>query len=130
VRVLLTFLVVLVHLAVTYGSLGDWYYRGPQTSKLATLVLPIFAAATQAFFMGLFFLIAAYFTPASLARKGLRRFLGDRFLRLGIPLLFYIMVLNPAIVALVHFNRLEGSYVDFLLQYYGRLLGIGPMWFC
>lgn len=128
-RVLLTCLVVLVHLAITYGSLGDWYYRDPQTSKLATLVLTIFAATTQAFFMGFFFLIAAYFTPASLARKGLQRFLGDRFLRLGIPLLFYMMVLNPAIVAIVHFNRLEGSYVDLILQYYGRMLGIGPMWF-
>ena len=69
------------------------------------------------------------FTPTSLARKGLKRFLGDRFLRLGIPLLFYLLVLNPVIVAIVHLNRFEGSYVELFRQHYGSMLGIGPMWF-
>lgn len=128
-RVLLTCLVVLVHLAVTYGAVGDWYYRDPQTSKLATLVFTVFTAITQAFFMGFFFLIAGYFTPASLARKGLNRFLGDRILRFGIPLVFYTLVLNPVVVAIVRLNRFEGSYVELLLQHYGSMLGIGPMWF-
>lgn len=128
-RVLLTCLVVLVHVAITYGAAGDWYYLDQQTSKLATLVLTVFTATTQAFFMGFFFLIAAYFTPTSLARKGLRRFLGDRFLRLGIPLLFYMLVLNPVIVAIVYVHRFEGSNVELFWQHYGSLLGIGPMWF-
>ena len=128
-RVLLTCLVVLEHLSITYGAEGDWYYRDPQTSKLATLVLTVFVATTQAFFMGFFFLIAAYFTPTSLARKGLNRFLGDRILRFGIPLLFYTLVLNPVVVAIVRLNRFEGSYVELLLQHYGGMLSIGPMWF-
>ena len=128
-RVFLTCLVVLVHLAITYGAMGDWYYRDPQTSRLATIVLTVLTGTSQAFFMGCFFLIAAYFTPTSLARKGLKRFLGDRFLRLGIPLLFFMLVLNPVIVALVHLNRFEGSYVELFRQHYGSMLGIGPMWF-
>ena len=45
--------------------------------------------------MGFFFLLAGYFTPASLERKGYARFLGDRFLRLGLPLLAFIFILGP-----------------------------------
>jgi len=128
-RVLLTCLVVLVHMAITYGAAGDWYYRDPQTSRLATLMLTVLTATAQAFFMGFFFLIAGYFTSASLARKGFRRFLGDRFRRLGIPLLFYLLVLNPVTVAMAHVNRVEGPCVELFLQHYGAMLGIGPMWF-
>jgi peptidoglycan/LPS O-acetylase OafA/YrhL len=128
-RVLLICLVVLVHVAITYGAGGDWYYRDPQTSKLATLVLTVFVATTQAFYMGFFFMVAAYFTPTSLARKGLKRFLGDRFLRLGIPLLFYMLVLNPVVMAIVYLNRFEGSSVELILQHYRSMLSIGPMWF-
>jgi len=35
--------------------------------------------------MGFFFLLAGYFTPRSLERKGYGHFLCDRFLRLGLP---------------------------------------------
>jgi hypothetical protein len=39
--------------------------------------------------MGILFLLAGYFTPGSLERKGYARFLSDRFLRLGLPLLAF-----------------------------------------
>ena len=131
VRVLLTCLVVLHHLAITYGAPGDWYYKDAHTSEFATLVLLPFVATNSAFFMGFFFLIAAYFTPVSLARKGVGRFLGDRFLRLVIPLLFYALVVNPIIgmVIGVHDHGVEGSYADYLGQYYADWVHIGPMWF-
>jgi surface polysaccharide O-acyltransferase-like enzyme len=130
-RVLLTCLVVLHHLATTYAPPADWYFEDPQTNGLATLVLLTFVASNQAFFMGFFFLIAAYFTPDSLARKGLGHFLWDRFLRLLIPLLFYTLVLHPVIVAIVrmHVKGFEGSYVELFFQSYGDMLGVGPMWF-
>lgn len=130
-RVLLTSLVVVHHLACTYGEVGDWYYKDPHTSDLTTLVLLPFVATNQAFFMGFFFLIAGYFTAGSLARKGTKRFLGDRFLRLGVPLLFYTLVLNPVIGAIlsVYVRGFEGSYTDFFSQHYTGWLDVGPMWF-
>ncbi len=130
-RVLLICLVVLHHVATTYGDVGDWYYRDPQVNTLSTQVLLPLVATNQAFFMGFFFLIAGYFTPASLARKGFGRFLGDRFLRLGSPLLFFTFVLNPIIgvVIGVHGHGFEGSYADYLGQYYADWVHVGPMWF-
>ena len=44
--------------------------------------------------MGFLFLLAGYFTPASLERKGYGRFLGDRFLRFGLPLLAFDLILG------------------------------------
>ena len=44
----------------------------------------LLAAVDQAFFMGMFFLVAGYYTPGSWRRKGTTRFAADRLLRLGV----------------------------------------------
>ncbi len=54
-----------------------------------------FLGVNAAFFMGLFFLLAGYYTPASYDRKGRRRFLLDRLVRIGIPLLIGLFVIVP-----------------------------------
>ncbi|GHO97276.1 hypothetical protein KSF_073240 [Reticulibacter mediterranei] len=94
-RVSLTALVIVHHLAITYGALGTWYYQDPNKDMLAMIILSILAAIDQAFFMGFFSLLSGYFTPGSYDRKGGRTFLWERYLRLGIPLLVYDLVLDP-----------------------------------
>lgn len=54
-----------------------------------------FLAVNAAFFMGLFFFLAGYYTPGSFDRRGIRRFLGDRFTRLGIPFLLGVVLVVP-----------------------------------
>lgn len=49
------------------------------------------------FGMALLFLIAGVFTPRSLARKGVGRFLADRAIRLGAPMVFFAVVLSPVV---------------------------------
>ena len=95
-------LVVLGHVAVSYGAEGDWYIHGEgQASAVAlVLMLPLMAIGA-AFMMGLLFLIAGYFTPRSYDRKGPGPFLVDRLKRLGIPLLLFAIVINPIIEYLV-----------------------------
>ncbi len=60
--------------------------------------------------MGFFFLLAGYFTPAALERKGYARFIGDRFLRLGLPLLAFGLVLGPLTAALVTLAQGDGFW--------------------
>jgi hypothetical protein len=73
--VVLTALVVFDHAAITYGAAGGWYlHEAPSASNLGLILL---VTANQAFFMGFFFLIAGYFTPASHDRKGPLRFAAD-----------------------------------------------------
>ena len=70
-RTYLITLVVLHHLAIVYTGAGAFYYVEPTPiDQLALAVLVIFIALNQAYFMGLLFLISAYFSPGSLERKG------------------------------------------------------------
>ncbi|MFD0475556.1 acyltransferase family protein [Nonomuraea thailandensis] len=94
-RILLTSLVVLHHIAVMYSGLPLWYYVEPPTGAAAGAVLAIFVVVNQAWFMGAFFLLSGYFTPGSFDRKGPGAFLRDRLVRLGIPLVVFYFVLSP-----------------------------------
>src|SRR5579862_4136205 len=94
-RAAVTLLVVLHHTAITYGAIGGWYYKEILSSRaLGSLLLVLFTAANQAWFMGLFFLLAGYYTPPALQRHGTAGFVRERLLRLGIPLVFYFFILS------------------------------------
>ena len=57
-------------------------------------ILLIFKTLNSAWFMSLFFFVSAYFVPASLERKGTAWFLRDKLKRLGLPMLFLVLLLN------------------------------------
>jgi fucose 4-O-acetylase-like acetyltransferase len=100
----------------------------------------IFAFATyqiflQAFFMGLLFFVAGYFVPAAFDRKGFWRFLRDRALRLGVPSLFFMLVIQPVTVYWLLRDFADPSRPSLRQAYWPYLLsdrflsGSGPMWF-
>ena len=129
-RAFLTLLVVFHHCAITYGAIGGWYYHEVAPSRtLTTVVLVLFCTINQAFFMGLFFFLAGYYTSGSIERKGAIRFLTDRLLRLGVPLLFYGLLLGPITIALAQTSQGQ-SFIGTLsyLWRHGRFEN-GPMWF-
>lgn len=129
-RAVMTLLVLFHHTAITYGGPGSWYYREikPDGSATSTLLL-LFCAINQAYFMGVFFLLAGYFTPPSLDRKGPLRFLSERLLRLGLPLLIYGFVIGPVTIALARTG--EGKpFMETLNALWARgAFEPGPMWF-
>ncbi len=131
-RILLITLIMMLHLAITYGAVGSWYYRNVPEGYMP-IPLTWYNATVQAFSMGLFFLISGYFTPASYDRKGPRRFFKDRLLRLGIPILCYDFIIGPLLAyPLMQVGALEfeGSYSEFLSMYYSSFhIGTGPLWF-
>jgi hypothetical protein len=89
----------------------------------------MFCATQQAYFMGFFFLLAGYFTPGSLERKGYAKFIGDRFLRLGIPLLVFAVILSPFTDGLVAASRGLSIWGTFIYYWQHRIFGNGPLWF-
>lgn len=116
-RIPLIILVILVHLAITYGApVGDWYYQEFEAGMIESIFYVFLLAVSQSFFMGFFFLISGYFTPGSYDRKGAWHFFKDRLLRLGIPLLFYIIFIDPLIVLDLYIGNYKG-------------LATGPLWF-
>lgn len=129
-RVVLTVLVIVHHAAITYGGSGGWFYREVTDGGLpSSMALTLLTAVNQAFFMGMFFLLAGYFTPASLANKGAARYLGDRLIRLGVPLLVFGFVLGPLSTALAGAptgQPVVGRWLDLMA---GGVFIIGPLWF-
>lgn len=132
-RTLLITLVLLWHMAVTYGAPGFWPYQESQADDLTALVYTLFSAVNGPYVMAFFFMIAGYFTPGSYARKGPVPYFRIRLVRLGLPLLFYILVFDPLIYhgisVLVYGYR--GSFWEQLGRLFGqyRGLGVGPLWF-
>lgn len=63
-RTVLTVLVIAHHTAITYGGSGGWFYREVRDGGAPlSLAFTLFCSINQAFFMGLFFLLAGYFSP-------------------------------------------------------------------
>jgi glucan biosynthesis protein C len=133
-RVLPITLAILVHLTITYGSpTGSWYYHEGLVGLPLGAIYVLFQAASQAFFMGLLFLISGYFTPASFDRKGSKQFLKDKLIRLGIPLLIFAVFIEPVMDYALALSGgwFHGSFLDFLGYFVTHFSGlpVGPLWF-
>ena len=129
-RSVMTALVLFHHTAITYGAPGGWFYNELHPSaSTSSFLLTLFVCTNQAYFMGFFFLLAGYFTPASLERKGYISFLGDRFLRLGLPLLAFIFFLGPLTAALVAAFEGKGIWIVFPYLWHHAIIINGPLWF-
>ena len=133
-RAALVILVVVHHLAIVYGEgISFWYVDPPQAESLFGLAMVVFVLFNQAWFMGALFLLAGYFTPGSFDRKGSRSFLKQRLIRLGIPLLVWIFLLNPfSNIGL--FLEPAVWVADSLTwqsywQLYPEFIGLGVAWF-
>ena len=95
VRFVLMIMVIMVHAAVTYGAEGDWTYTDYGANDMLTIViLSLFVIMSQAFFMGLFFFFAGYFTPGAFDRKGVVKFWIDRIVHIAIPMTVYTWFLS------------------------------------
>ena len=129
-RVVLTIIVIMVHAAVTYGSVGDWFYKDPVSNDLTGAVLSLFVVYSQAFFMGLFFFVSGYFTPGSIDRKGQLSFWKDRLLRLGLPMVVFTLLLVKIAIYIREANDgMTLSFWKFSTTNFWRSADSGPTWF-
>jgi len=156
-KITLTLGVVVYHINVGIGadgwmpytlSLGNYDDLSGHTAvNWVGRFLSWFNVVTQGYFMCLFFFVSGYFTPSSLARKGVRSFLEDKFRRFGIPLILAIFIFFP-LVALYSFQAAFGGRYGVttggsdapLMPFLGSLdytlwdklwyiPGQGPLWF-
>lgn len=131
-RTALVMLVVAHHVSLVYSAFAPFYYQEPPfTDPLAYVVLGVFALSNQAWFMGALFFLAGYFTPGSHDRNGAGDFLRSRSIRLGIPLLAAILIIEP--VTRLGFFLMPASLTGITsppsLAAYPKMVGLGPMWF-
>ncbi|MDP3395560.1 MAG: acyltransferase family protein [Methanoregula sp.] len=129
IRILLICLVIATHCSITYGGPGAWYFTDPGNGSTTPFILFVIDSLNQSFFMGFFVLVSAYFVVGSLQRKGRDRFTRDRLVRLGIPLLVWVLLINPLILLIIlnGTGTLPMPPATFLNPLTGA--GLGPMWF-
>jgi surface polysaccharide O-acyltransferase-like enzyme len=137
-RTLLIIMVILWHMAVTYGAPGFWPYRESQADELTGLVFTLISVISQPYVLGFFFMIAGYFTPGAYDRRGPGPFFKARIIRLGIPLLIYVFLIDPLIYYAIQVSKsgLTVSLEAFWRYWKGHVgnysrygPGVGPMWF-
>ena len=131
-RTALVTLVVLHHLALVYGAVGPFYYQEPPFGDpLAFQLLGGFVLLNQAWFMGALFLLAGYFTPGSVDRRGPGPFIKGRLVRLGVPIVAAIFALEP--ISRLGFFLMPATLTGISgppsWSAYPPLLGLGPLWF-
>lgn len=132
-KVLLAVLVVLHHSAQPYGPGGGWWIASdPNQTTIDFIVLGLLMALNMSFFMGLFFMISAYFLPASLERKGPEKFVKDRLVKLGMPILIFMFGVFPIMDYLLH--NYDQPIINFYVSYIDILnpqsrLSFGHLWF-
>ena len=137
-RVFIIFLVVLHHAVMAYCAGGHAARSGDYTKATAPVVdaaqwdgFNFMVMANDSFFMPLMFLLAGLFVRPNLARKGLSRYLADRALRLGVPLLVGIVTVVPLSYYISYLQ--SGGTADFA-AFWARMVTAGPwpsgpLWF-
>jgi fucose 4-O-acetylase-like acetyltransferase len=109
-RVMVIVIVIAHHAAQPYGPTGGAW---PVTDPGNIAWLGPFFMVNAAFGMGLLFLLAGYFVPGSYDRKGPRRFLRDRWTRIGVPLVAFASLVH---VPVAYFTAPGASTPDALLR--------------
>jgi hypothetical protein len=130
VRIALICGVLIVHLNETYGGFGSWMYHDPAPTDAFTLsLLTALNGLGMAVGMGFFFLLAGYFVPVSYDRKGGAAFARDRIIRLGLPWLVYMLLLQPLVYFIAYGMPISfGSFYLLYLRGVGSIAD-GPIWF-
>ncbi len=89
--------VIVGHTTMAWTGLGDWVFFEPPVREPLLTVLVLAEVVAALFAIPLFFFVAGLFTPRSFERKGPGRFLRGRLVRLGLPMLFYVVFLSPPV---------------------------------
>jgi len=130
-RVLVIAVVVVFHTATAYLGGSSWYYMDRTTLKVwETAFFPAYAISVYA--LGPLFLVAGWFSARSMAHKGAGAFARSRLLRLGIPLIAFIFLIDRLAAYLGDLGR--GLHPS-LPRYWGvppqsgGPYEVGPLWF-
>jgi len=96
-RVVLISGVIVVHTATGYVTdFAGYYYDDERvTNSVVSVAIALPALMGGIFGLGPLFVVAGWFSVRSLEHRGPAGFAGGRLLRLGVPLVFFLLVVNP-----------------------------------
>jgi peptidoglycan/LPS O-acetylase OafA/YrhL len=121
-RVLAMFSVFLFHCARYFDHEG-WHVKNPQLS----LGFSVFVGILVQWIMPIFFVLSGMSSQFALKFRNSGQYLGERFKRLFIPLVFGIFILIPPQVYIERFTneQFNGSFFQFYPHYFDGWYGFG-----
>ena len=129
-------LLVLYHSCMAYNTWGEKNYIFFKAVKPLALIVVFISP----WFMPLMFLLAGVSASYSLSKRGYASFIGERFKRLGIPLLIGLIINTPVLsyIADITHNRYEGNFIQHYVIFFSRFtdlsgydggFALGHLWF-
>ena len=136
-RSFVTLLVVAHHAALAYPTFAYFdpahyiYSTAPIVDDNRWSGMDTFISFNDLFFMPLMFLISGLFVYRGLSKKGIRAYLADRFMRLGIPFLIAEVILIPIAYAPTFYQATKSTdFTTFITDYIlVQKWPVGPPWF-
>jgi glucans biosynthesis protein C len=128
-RAFVIILVVVLHGSMTYMAYAPtwWYVVDPSNSEIFTQLVLLIDVPI----MPILFFLAGYFALPSLQKRGVRLFLKEKFVRIGIPWIFGALFLAPLITYMIYFSRhIPMSYLQFwATDFWGKMYQQSVYWF-
>lgn len=118
-RVVLISGVIVVHTATGYvADFAGYYYDDERvTSSALSIAFALPALMGGIFGLGPLFVVAGWFSARSLARRGPAGFAISRLVRLGLPLVVFLLLVNPLADYLgSRWDQDAGAFLDYLPQ--------------
>lgn len=129
-RTTLVMMVVADHCALPYASARTGWRNMILSDVTRAVSFDCTTYFIDVFCMSLMFFVSGLFVYRSLQRHGAAGFIRDRFLRLGIPFVFSVVVLLPiAMYAPWLLTGHNAGFAGFYIQLPARDFPIGPPWF-
>ncbi|MEW2611239.1 acyltransferase [Streptomyces sp. NPDC047880] len=142
IRMLVVIGLIFFHSALVFATEGDFYVTNSETTEVVTVI----AGFGVVWAMPLLFLISGLGARHSLRRRGEGRFVTERLLRLGVPLVVATVLLNPLpqwlrqrssdpgydepyLDFLPHFFDVHVEFDEFPFLVQGRYFETGHLWF-
>lgn len=121
--------VVVAHAATAYVVDVGWYYeeRTGSTAFSTALSFPVFLGGI--FGLGPLFVMAGWLSVGSLRRRGAGGFVRARLVRLGVPLVLFLAVVDPVTDWMGGTAQGENRSLRSYLTDLGGDRDVGPMWF-
>ncbi|MEH7386102.1 acyltransferase family protein [Bacillus sp. JJ1521] len=119
IKVLAMLMVFLYHCSMFFNSF-DWHIKN---NIINHTYIEFFSLLVGNWIMPIFFVISGVGTFHALKKRDSQRFMKERFLRLGVPLLLGIFLLSPPQVYIERItnNQFEGSFLEFFPHYFNGL---------
>lgn len=124
IRVLATLAVFIYHCFMFFNPWA-WHVKNNETDPTYITAISLFMSA---WLMPIFFAVSGINSYHALQKRTVRKYIKERFARLGIPLVFGVMILTPPQIYMerVSHGQFSGSFLSWYTHYFdGFYLDIG-----